>query len=201
MTKDILPNERRQYFRIKNWLIINFETVESVEDLPEYSDLTNQESPRITLLQELSRLEEENQSYLRSLQEKQSNLGKYLLNMNKKFELLTRFVIQSLSDHPQELTEVDISGGGLRFSTSQKQVIDQLIKLEIVLVPECYGIIAYARVVDCQPIEGSNCYTLAVIFVKLREADRDAIVRHVFKVQSNQLRAAKRNTESDDQTD
>lgn len=188
MTDTSKADERREYFRIKNWLILNYEVVESIENTPDFNDLVDDDSPRITLLQELSRLEQENQGYLLSLKDKQSQLGNYLLNMNKKFELLTRFVIQSLTDHPQELTEVDISGGGLRFKTKTSQPIDQIVKVELVLVPECVGIIAYGRVVDCKKHESGDFYEMAIVFVKLKESDRDAIVRHVFKIQSKQLR-------------
>lgn len=194
MTEQANESDRREYFRIKNWIILNYETMDSIENTPEYSDLLTEESPRITLLQELTRLENENQGYIGSLKEKQSQLGNYLLNMNKKFELLTRFVIQSLTDSSQELTEVDISGGGIRFSTKTPQPMDQILKVELVLVPECVGIIAYGRVVDCRPVEpkkegDAEKYAMALVFVKLREADRDAIVRHVLKVQSKQLRS------------
>ena len=198
MSDDQRQQERREYFRIKNWIILNYEVVDSLEVVPDFQSLIDDESPRITLLQELTRLENENQAYLKSLQEKQSQLGDYLLNMNKKFELLTRFVIQSLTENSQELTEVDISGGGIRFSTKTQHEIDTLIKMEIVLVPECVGIIAYGRVVDCQKAEDSGKHNMAVVFVKLREADRDAIVKHVFKIQSRQLRQNAPNPEETD---
>ncbi len=194
-------SERREYFRIKNWLILNYEVVDTIENVPEFSDLANEESPRITLLQELSRLEQENQGYLTSLKDKQSQLGNYLLNMNKKFELLTRFVIQSLTDSPQELTEVDISGGGIRFNTKTAQPIDQIVKVELVLVPECVGIVAYGRVVDCREQESGEDYQMALVFIKLRESDRDAIVKHVFKIQSNQLRETSKQSENGEEQD
>lgn len=189
MSEKPSQTERREYFRIKNWLILNHESIESMESIPDIDDLATSESPRISLLHELNRLENENQAYLGSLTDKQSQLGNYLLNLNKKMELLTRFVVQSLDSDKSELTEVDISGGGLRFSSSQPYSIDQLMKIELVLVPECVGIVAYARVVDSKP-KGDQ-QEIALIFVKLKESDRDAIIKHVFKVQSKQLREDK----------
>ncbi|WP_444998504.1 PilZ domain-containing protein [Aliikangiella sp. IMCC44359] len=184
--------ERREYFRIKNWIIINHDTVNNIEDIPQFDDLTATSSPRISLLQELTKLENENLAYLSSLTDKQSQLGSYLINLNKKMELLTHFVIQSLNTGKDDLTEVDISGGGIRYKTHQRFSVDQLMKIEIVLVPECIGIVAYARVVDCKPIDDDN-FEIALIFVKLKEADRDSIIKHVFKVQSKQLRNQQEN--------
>jgi hypothetical protein len=188
MTGSNLHDERREYFRIKNWIIINHEIVESVEDETKGDQTMTQSSPRIKLLQELSQLENDNQSYLGSLSDKQSQLGNYLINMNKKMSLLTRFVIQSLNTERQDLTEVDISGGGMRFKTHKSHKIDELIKLEIVLVPECVGLIAYGRVVDSKPVEATDLNEIALIFVKLQESDREAIIKHVFTLQSQQLR-------------
>ncbi|MET1253761.1 PilZ domain-containing protein [Aliikangiella maris] len=198
MSDKTLENERREYFRVKNWMIINQDIIDNIEDIPQFDDLTTINSPRITLLQELTKLENENQAYLTSLTEKQSQLGNYLLNLNKKVELLTHFVIQSLNTNQDDLTEVDISGGGIRYRTNELYPVDQLMKIEIVLVPECIGIVAYARVVDSRAIDNGQHET-ALIFVKLKETDRDAIIRHVFKVQSKQLRMHKKNNSNNQQ--
>jgi c-di-GMP-binding flagellar brake protein YcgR len=192
MTGSNLHDERREYFRIKNWIIINHEVVETLEEGEKAGETMTQSSPRITLLQELSQLEKDNQPYLGSLSDKQSQLGNYLINMNKKVSLLTRYVNQSLNTENQDLTEVDISGGGMRFKTHQSHAIDELIKLEIVLVPECVGLVAYGRVVDTKPVDGTDMFEIALIFVKLQEADRESIIKHVFTLQSQQLRDGKK---------
>ena len=44
----------------------------------------------------------------------------------------------------------------------EKNNIDEFIKLEIVLVPECVGLIAYGRVVDSKPVEGTDLYDIAL---------------------------------------
>ena len=188
MTEASKIDERREYFRIKNWIVINHEIVDSCEEIHKVGETMTQNSPRISLLQELSQLESDSQEYLNSLSVKQSQLGNYLISMNKKMSLITRFVIQSLNTDRQDLTEVDISGGGMRFKTHQHHKIDELMKLEIVLVPECIGMIAYGRIVDSNPVEDTDLFEVALIFVKLKEADREAIIKHVFNLQSQQLR-------------
>jgi len=188
MTENEKQDERREYFRIKNWIVINHEIVESLDNEKDTAGSNTQNSPRITLLQELTQLENENLSYLSSLTDKQSQLGNYLLSMNKKMSLLTRFVIQSLNTEQQDLTEVDISGGGMRFKTHKPHHIDEIMKLEIVLIPECVGLVAYGRIVDCAPVDDSDLFEVALIFVRLKENDREAIIKHVFTLQSQQLR-------------
>lgn len=192
-------DERREYFRIKNWIVINYEAIESLDSVPPIDDVAKTSSPKIRLLQELTRLENENQAYLGSLTDKQSQLGNYLLNLNKKLELLTQFAVESLQTDAENLTEVDISGGGLRFTCADKYDIDQLLKIEVILVPECVGIVAYARVVDSRAAENGKGFETALIFVKLNEAHRDAIIKHVFQVQSKQLRENKEKPQDSDE--
>ncbi|WP_196138023.1 PilZ domain-containing protein [Aliikangiella sp. G2MR2-5] len=187
-------DDRRQYFRIKNWIFLHYDLVESIDEDEESKTASHS---HIALLQSINKLDTDNRKYLNSLNEKHSQLGDYLLNMNRKFELLTQFVIQSMTNKSQELLEVDISGGGLRFQSNKPLKIDQLIRIELILVPECAGIIAYGRVVDRKELE-QNKYEIALVFVKLKETDRDAIVKHVFQVQSSQLRTkAEKTIDSD----
>ncbi|MGX5201973.1 PilZ domain-containing protein [Aliikangiella sp. IMCC44632] len=194
--------ERREYFRIKNWIILNQLILESENQIGEQQQNLGVNSPRITLLQELSKLENENLSYLNSLNEKESQLGNYLINMDKKMSLITRFIIQSLDTTKNDLTEVDISGGGVRFNAKQACKIDDIMKIELVLLPECVGIAAFGRVVDVKPINDEE-FEIALMFTKLKEADRDAIIKHVFQIQSKQLRnksdSEKNSTESEEQ--
>ncbi len=187
-------NDRREYFRIKNWVILNYTAVESLNLIPKESSPPPSNSPHITLLQELACIESDNQAYLSSLENKTSHVSNYVVNLNKKIELLTRFVVQLLDREKQDLTEVDLSGGGIRFSTSDKLDIDQILKIEMVLVPDCVGIVAYCRVVDSQ-LNSKNQYNIALEFVQLKESDRDAIIRHIFKLQSQQLRAQQEKSE------
>ncbi len=192
MSGDTKDQDRREYFRVKNWMILNHQVIESLDDIPESDDFSLESSPRIKLLQQLSQLDSENQVYLNTLADKQNKVGGYLINLNKKIDFLTRFVLQSLDEEHQEMTEVDISGGGLRFLTNQNYKTGDLLKIELVLVPECVGIFAYGEVVESGEVSGEQL-EIAVTFSKLTEADRDAIVKHVFKVQSQQLRHEKGN--------
>lgn len=182
--------ERREYFRIKNWVILNHRAVEAIPDND--SGIDQESDAQIALLQQLSRLNEESQGYLSSLNQ-QGDLGLFLSNLNKKVALLTQFAIHSLNSDPKKLTIVDLSGGGLRFKSQENYATEQLIKIDLVLTPECVAIAAYAKVVDCQLVEAQAkdeepAYEVAVSFIKLSENERDAIIKHVFAVQSKQLR-------------
>lgn len=167
---------------------MEYKGIDDSDNLPSVNELEYAASPRIGLLQQLAQVDMDNNAYLATLTDKQSLLGSFLKGLNRKVELLTRFVIESLESEKSELQEVDISGGGIRFTSHHAVKIDQHIRLEIVLVPECYGLICCARVVDMRPTDVEGIFEIACIFTRLRESDRDAIIRHVFNAQSRQLR-------------
>jgi hypothetical protein len=180
--------ERREYFRIKNWIILDHEAIDSLDEINNDDAVIDHKASQMGILQQLNVLTKESEAYLNSLDDKQSQLGDSLINLNKRVDLLTQFAIQTLHRDQKNLTEVDISGGGLRFKSTENYPIDQLIKLDIVLIPECVAIEACARVVYCVPFEEAELYEVALTFVQLSESDRDAIIKHIFAIQSKQLR-------------
>ncbi|MGB0496548.1 MAG: PilZ domain-containing protein [Kangiellaceae bacterium] len=191
IAKSIQVDERRQYFRIKNWLFLSFERVDkSTSDKP-MSSLETQSSPRIQLLNELHRLEDDNTKFMNSLGQELSHVTQHMTKMNKKISLLTQYIIQSLDIEYNELLEVDLSAGGIRFNSKTSLRKHQQVKMEIVIIPEYYGVVTYAKVVECKKSEDGQSYDIAFKFIRISQTDRDAIVRHIFKVQSKQLRNKK----------
>jgi len=184
-------DERRHYFRIKNWLFLSFERVNNPDDNKSLSNTDAQPSPRIQLLNELHHLEEDNIKFMSSLSPELSHVSQHMTKMNKKIGLLTQHIIQSLDIEYNELLEVDLSAGGIKFHSKTSLKANQQVKMEIVIVPEYYGVITHANVIDCKKSQDKDGYDIAFKFIRISQSDRDVIVRHIFKVQSKQLRTTK----------
>jgi len=184
-------NERRQYFRIKNRLFIGYELIDSEHEFSASNSDNSKSLPFAHLLGELNGIVSANDAHIETLNSQQQPTIDHINELNTKLAQLTQYMIQSLNLSYNELLEVDLSGGGIRFESERSMPIGQKLKLELVLVPEYYYLVVYAEVVDCQPI--NNRFELAISFDQIKEADRDAIIRHVFKSQSEQLRAEKHN--------
>jgi len=184
-------DERRQYFRIKNWLFLSFERVINSNSKEPLNNIETQSSPRIQLLNELHRLEEDNTKFMNSLNSELLHVSQHMNRMNKKIGLLTQYIIQSLDIEYNELKEVDLSAGGIRFHSKTSLRKSQQVKMEIVIVPEYYGVVTYAKVVECKKSKDNAGYDIAFKFIRISQSDQDAIVRHIFKIQSKQLRSTK----------
>lgn len=91
--------------------------------------------------------------------------------------------------------EVDISGAGLKFITSQDLYPGDLLEIEMVL-PISSGIIIelIGEVVRCKR-HTQDAQEVAVKYIALNEDDRECIIRYVFKRQRELLRAEERISE------
>ncbi len=191
-----LPNphpddERRQYFRIRHSLLMSYENIETSNQSLPAKEIQSESSPCIHLLKELNKLEQQNQSFVNSLQAKQNVVSTYINGLNDQLELLSQYIINNLEVEYRELLQVDLSGGGIRFESDSALEIEQELKIEIVLIPEYVNIQTYGKVVHCNKLTDKKSFELAISFTQIHEPDRDAIIKHVFEAQSKQLRLDK----------
>jgi len=188
--------ERRKYFRIRNKLFLSYELELTEENntsdgssTPQ--NATPQASPQITLLRELSEINDENKRFLKTLSSDQASTYSHVQTMNNRIVELSRQIIYALDIDENSMMEVDISGGGLSFESKQQLSVGQKLNIEMILMPQYFGIVLHAEVVDCSTTEELNNYRTSMEFTQIDESDRDVIIGHIFKTQSKVLRDSK----------
>ena len=184
-------DERRQYFRIKNSLFMSYETIDTNDNKQTQKETLAEPSPSLRLLKELNEIEQNNKTFLTNLPLDHKNTSTYINQLNSKISSLSEYLVQNLDIKYKELLEVDLSGGGIRFESESELHKDQELKLDIVLVPEYRDMIIHGKVVNSQKVKNKSTFEHSVTFCHIQESDRDAIIKHVFKTQSEQLRADK----------
>lgn len=184
-------SERRQYFRIKNSLFMSYDVLVEGEPDSGPKELSTQSLRSMHLLKELNSMLEDNEIFATSLNEVENKSKAYAESLGKRITDITQYLVKTLGVEYSELLEVDLSGGGIRFETERPLEIGQELRLELVLVPEYYDLSTTGQIVDCQSLGASGLFQIAISFIDIHEADRDAIIRHVFKRQSQQLRSDK----------
>jgi len=186
-------NERRKYFRIRNKLFLSYELNQSNQNAPSGDPSNNrnvapQASPQITLLRELSEMGDENKRFLKTLPPTQDATYSHVQTMNNRIVELSRQIIYALDIDEKSMMEVDISGGGLSFEGKQQLSVGQHLNLELILMPQYFGMALDAEVVNCSTTEDPDIHRTSIEFTEINESDRDAIIGHVFKTQSKMLR-------------
>jgi c-di-GMP-binding flagellar brake protein YcgR len=117
--------------------------------------------------------------------------------LEQKIDLIGHAVLAKETDLAEQPTrKVSLSASGLAFLSERGFNLGSTLELKMVLPPALVGIVAHGRVVQCRPAGSSDQgYHVAVDFVGLRETDRELLIRHIVKRQTQQLRERKRASE------
>ena len=85
---------------------------------------------------------------------------------------------------------MSLSGNGLAMAAKERYEPGTPIELRMLLFPEHYSILALAQVVRCERDQDvpEPAFVVALEFTRILEPDRDLIVRHLMKRQSEAIR-------------
>lgn len=172
---------------------MSYEVISEDQDEPDQpeKEVSTQSLRSMHLLKELNFILEQNEIFSKTLSEEERKTKCHIDELSDKMTDIVRYLVKTLGFEYSELLEVDLSAGGIRFESDTPLEVNQVLKLDLVLVPEYYHLNALGSVVDCRAIGASGMFEIAISFTDIQEADRDAIVGHVFKRQSEQLRLEK----------
>jgi|TARA_R110000850_G_scaffold241852_2_gene366443 hypothetical protein len=180
-TLDDLIN-RRQYFRVVDNVSIEIAKIDEQHLAAEQFELL----PEFGLISEFQLLDVESKHLLRTLTDKDKNLGQYLKIMNKKLDALARVI--SLNHQvipPDSIIEVNLSEGGLSMVTSKYFQKNDKLAIKLILFPNYSGLLIEGRVLSCPKID--DRFTLHIEFLDISEPHQQLIARHIMRIQSQQM--------------
>jgi len=133
------------------------------------------------------------------IEEEDQDVAAYLKAINNKIDILGRALLSNddgLTEQPAQ--PVNLSASGLAFYTSEKIDIGAILELKLLLQPSFTGVIIFGEVVGSdlvdEQVDGFDYFT-RVNFMHMRERDRDLLIRHVIKRQSEVLRRRREQSE------
>lgn len=170
---------RRQYFRIEDKASVDIASRQNGQSAAECFEL----SPEFGLISEFQLLDVESKHLLRTLTDKDKNLGQFLKVMNKKLDSLARVIAlneqQVSSDNIQE---INLSEGGLALKSETEYVKDQNVAIKLILLPSYSGLILEGEVLSCRGSESP--YEVHIAFTNITEAHQQLIARHIMRIQT-----------------
>ena len=170
---------RRQFFRIEDRASVEVAPLPVNRTAAEFFEL----SPEFGLISEFQLLDVESKHLLRSVTDKDKNLGQFLKVMNKKLDSLSR--VLALNNHilPSEsILEVNLSEGGMSFFTDTAYQEQERVALKLILLPSYSGLLLEGSVLSC--IGDSAPFELHIEFSNISEAYQQLIARHIMRIQS-----------------
>ncbi|MCY1175063.1 PilZ domain-containing protein [Pseudomonas alkylphenolica] len=179
--------DRREYYRIDDRIALEISPLSATEALG--PDLLQDDSPLFNLLSELHLSEFESQHLLRQLSEKDRTLAAFLKAQNKRIDLLSAVVAQTLLGQLSAPQAVVLSEGGIEFNQAQALAAGSRVAVKMVLMPQALGLLLRARVTHCDQ-QPDGLYEIGTEFVDMTDAQRQLLARYILQRQAQQRRQA-----------
>lgn len=128
---------------------------------------------------------------LKQLERSDPLLSQILGRMDMKLNLLLRMFHPGEDERPLLPTLVNLSGGGIAFTEAAPQLGDgDVLEIRLALSSDALvSIECYARVVKIFPPDTEGLTKVACRFEPILDPDRERVIQHIFKRQSELLRA------------
>lgn len=194
-------DERRQYFRIEDSLSLSYKPV-PLDEVPACVERLEKElDSHFTVVSSLAAITQEMTGTLHKIEASRPEIAAYLKSLDKKIEILGRaFLAQTTELFVQPAQEVNLSATGISFNVDDPVAAGTVLELKILLMPTYTGILSFADVISCDPVETDEPkqqYQLRTSFTHIRERDRDVLIQHVIKRQGAQIRQAREQLEQE----
>ncbi|MGV8918500.1 MAG: PilZ domain-containing protein [Pseudomonas sp.] len=180
--------DRREYYRIEEMIALEINLL-SGTDAANHAP-AHDTSTLFNLLSELHVSEFESQHLLRQLSDQDRVLSSFLKVMNKRIDLLSQVVAQTVIGKIGEPQLVILSEGGLQFHHHLPLRTGTQLSIKMVLMPQALGLMLSAKVTHCDAREIGN-FEIGTEFEGIPDAQRQLLARHILQRQAQQRRAAR----------
>jgi hypothetical protein len=194
-----MSDERREFFRIDDEIALDYRVLAEGEVEQVVERIDSRTPDRFTTSSSFAATSRQMTHLMHRIQSQSAELARCLQIIDQKLNTLAQlFVAEEMHIDQQPTREVNLSAGGVAFRAQQEIPTGALLELRMVLFPSMVGILTVSRVVHCERVEDSELpfgWQIAVSYEKLRETDRELLVRHIMNKETMQLR--KQRIESD----
>ena len=175
--------DRREYFRVDDSVVLDYRVI-SEQELPVLAEQLRGRPSRFTAAAEFAASSRQMNRLLHKIRRLSPDLVRYLEAVDSKLNTLARlFLMEELDPPQQSARKVSLSAGGIGFCARKPLTAGDLVELRLVLLPSQTGVLSLGRVVYCEPCSDGDAefpHFVAIEFDRLREADRELLVRHLF---------------------
>ena len=184
--------DRREYYRIDDVIALEITPLSAPQAAS--TEVLQDASPLFNLLSELHLSEFEAQHLLRQISERDRTISSYLKTLNKRVDLLSQVVAQTVLGKIGELQPVKLSEGGIEFEHANAHSPGTHLSIKLVLMPQALGLLLRAKVTHCTPRNGQ--FEIGTEFEAITDAQRQLMARYILQKQSQARRLAREQNEA-----
>lgn len=175
--------DKRQFFRVATDILFRYAQCEKQHITDNIWPEKLAKTAAQTLQEQLQSLKQESQLLLNQIGEKNKALELYLNNIDKRFESISHYLFKQ-----QETTQalrrqqlkawISEAGIDLHLSASEGLQVDDILALEIILLPNDISISTFGKI-----IHKKASGRVGIEFIACKEAARQVIAKHVMQQQ------------------
>ena len=184
--------DRREYYRIDDVIALEITPLSAPQAAS--TEVLQDASPLFNLLSELHLSEFESQHLLRQISERDRTLSSYLKTLNKRVDLLSQVVAQTVLGKIGELQPVKLSEGDIEFEHANAYSPGTHLSIKLVLMPQALGLLLRAKVTHCTPRNGQ--FEIGTEFEAITDAQRQLLARYILQKQAQARRLAREQNEA-----
>ncbi len=186
--------DRRQFFRIDDTVRMQIQPLDKDQLAAAVTNLERGFDGNFTVMSSLAALTAQMAASMRRIESRDPDVAAYLKALDQKMEILGRAFLAQESDLlTSEDQSVNLSAGGVSVRSDEAMAVGQALEIRMLLYPTFTGLLSFGEVVGCveMPPADNDGYRfqIRVEFVHMREQDREILIRHVLRRQSEALRA------------
>lgn len=184
--------ERRSYFRIDDTVRLSIARVPENELAARLERLELDLAGNFTVMSSLAAITAQMTVGLRRIENKDPDLAAYLRAIDQKIEVIGRaFIAQESDIIAEQAVPVNLSAGGMSMGTAEDYPAGTPLEIRMLLFPSFTGLMIYGTVVESRATDeaaGPYRHLARIEFTHIREQDREILIRHLLRRQSDQLR-------------
>ncbi|MGH1484972.1 MAG: PilZ domain-containing protein [Cellvibrionaceae bacterium] len=184
--------EKRQFFRIQQDVIFNFKCVntDSVTHISPEQHFDH--ASALGLFSQFQQLDNDSHATLEHIRKENLPVADYLEMLNQKMNLLSQQMLanEAVSVNDTDSGRIDLSQGGIGFTTSHPIGIESWLALKLVFLPSYIGLLTYAQVTRNQ-LQEDGSYLIGARFHQLNEEQERILSRQVIQTQLVEKRQQK----------
>lgn len=184
LTVQQLAELYQDYFSVEHSISVNVQPFSGA--LPDQQALLTAIPAPFLLASDVNSL---NSSALRSLNrlgELADELATYLQQQAKKIDLLLHYVLRQQDDAASRYTTISYGGSGCSYIANSALQPLQVVEIKLFLDNNDGAVFCYGQVLSCQP--HADGYVLQLVFNRIRDEDRELLVRASLHQQSRLLK-------------
>lgn len=179
-------NDRREFFRINDRVIVEFRPIENDQASVIGERLQHNSSQQDN--QQLRALESAFTHLVDQINHQDRDIARALRMLDDKLNLIHRQIRNLVKPvETEKARDVNLSAGGMALIADEALPAKTQLEVTLQLIPSAITITAIARVIDCK--RADEGYLMRLAFIHMDDYDRNLLVKHTLGRQAEQLRA------------